>query len=233
MEARLTLNITLSDFEKSSGLTINSPEEKKYLSEPKYNIAPSDFLPVTTNTKTNELSLFKWGLIPGWTTSSKTTKGLTSISVEAFRNKPVLQNALSGKRCLIWCSGFFLWKESAAGKIPFYITLKSGKCFTIAGFWESWEEETSNTCCLITHDAKTFLPFFKSEMPVVLLEEKRSLWLNGSNNALELLSSTSSLIESNYEYYPVNRKIIKSVENDPKFIQKIPYLVAEQTNMFS
>ncbi len=233
MEARLTLNVSLSDFEKLSGLTAMPSEAKKFISEPKYNITPSNFLPVTTNTKSKELSLFKWGLIPGWTTSSKTTKGLTSISVETFRNKPVLQSALSGKRCLIWCSGFFLWKESAAGKIPFYITLKSGKSFTIAGFWESWEDETSNTCCLITHDAKTFLPFFKSEMPVVLLEEKRSLWLNDSSDALELLSSTSSLIESSYEYYPVNRKIIKSYENDPKFIQKIPYLVAEQTNMFS
>ena len=233
MEARLTLNISLSDFEKNSGLTIKAPEIKKYLGEPKYNILPSDFLPVTSNLKSEELSLYKWGLIPGWTTPAKNTKGLTSISTETFRNKPVLQNALSGKRCLIWCNGFFLWKESAAGKIPFYVTLKSGKIFTIAGFWESWEDEISNTCCLITHDAKTFLPFFKSEMPVVLLEEKRSLWLSNSTDALELLSTTSSLIESDYDYYPVNRKIIKSSENDPKFIQKIPYLVAEQTSMFS
>jgi len=233
MEARLTLNILLSEFEIASGIKVASAEGKKYLSEEKFNLCPSDTLPVITSSKKDELSFYKWGLIPGWTTTSKSAKGITGISTDSIKNKPVLQQALSGKRCLIWCTGFFLVKESPAGKIPFYITLKTGKPFTIAGLWESWDDEANNTCCLITHDAKTFLPFFKSEMPVVLLENQRTPWLENSHEALELLGGKKDMFESLYEYYPVNRKILKSRENDPKFISRVPYLVAEQTSMFS
>ena len=233
MEGRLTLTTSVSEFEKLTGLTITAADLKEYFLNPKYNIAPSAFLPVTTNLSPTVLSLSKWGLIPGWTTSSKNAKGLTSISTLAFTDKPVLRQALSGKRCLIWCSGFHLWKDSPAGKIPFYVTLKSGKCFTIAGLWESWDEESTNTCCVITHNLSASVPFFKSEMPLVLAEGKRTEWLNEVSEPTNLLNALSGMAETEFDYFPVSRKIIKSPENDAKFIQKIPYLVAEQTNMFS
>src|SRR5687768_16847833 len=102
MDGRLTLNTTLSEFEKLSGLKITAEDVKKYIADPKFNISPSHDLAVTTNHKVSEASILKWGLIPAWTNVSKTTKGLSGISTQAFGNKPVLQLALAKKRCLIW-----------------------------------------------------------------------------------------------------------------------------------
>ena len=232
MEVRLALNITLEDFVVKSESNLVSKPVEEYFKEPKYNLFPSCLIPITTHLNQSDFNLSKWGLIPGWTNTSKNSKGMTSISTQSFQNKPVLQKALSENRCLIWCTGFYIWKESPAGKIPFYVTSSDNSLLSVAGLWENWDEST-NTCCLITHDPSSILPFFKTDIPFIIREEKRSAWLNDGSKALELLSIPLQTSVSQLEFFPVNRKIIKSHENDPKFIEKVPYLVAEQTSMFS
>lgn len=207
-------------------------DQKKYFPEPQYNIAPSSFLPVITNLQQEKIRFLKWGLIPSWTNSSKNTKGLSSISIRSFDDKPLLLKALSSKRCITLATGFYLWKDSPAGKIPYYVTLKSKKVFGIAGLWESWEEDENsvNTSCIITKKATSLLSYFPSEIPLALKKSDQKKWLESENE--DLLSDNFFLPEGEFTYHPVNRKIIKSLDNDPKFIQMISYLVAEQTKLF-
>jgi putative SOS response-associated peptidase YedK len=232
MEGRLALTVAGKEVERHLGLKMNPTDQKKYFPEPLYNIAASGFLPVVTNMQSDKIRFLKWGLIPSWTNSSKNTKGLASIGQLSFKDKPVLQQALTSKRCVVLSTGFYLWKDSPAGKIPYYITLKSKSIFGIAGLWESWEEDGNaiDTGCIITQKTSALLSYFPSEIPLVLKEEKRTAWLESGNN--KLLDENNFVPEGEFEYYPVNRKIIKSLDNDPKFIQKITYMVAEQTSMF-
>jgi putative SOS response-associated peptidase YedK len=173
----------------------------------------------------------KWGLIPSWKNNSKNAKGLTSISLSSFEGKPVLVNALD-KHCIVYVSGFYIWKNSAGGKIPYYITSKSRKLFGIAGMWESWEtdDKTQDSFCLITKKPNGALSYFSNEIPAILKMEKESEWLASAPS--ELLNEENFTPEYEFEYYPVNQKIMKSLENNPKFIHRITYVVGEQTNLF-
>ena len=231
MEGRLALTISASEVENRLDLKMNPSDQKKYFTEPLYNIAPSCFLPVITNLQRDKIRFLKWGLIPSWSNSSKNTKGLASISLRSFNDKPVLQKALNSKRCITLATGFYLWKDSPAGKIPYYITLKSKAIFGIAGLWESWEEDENavNTSCIITQKPVGTLSYFASEVPLVVKWSEQNKWLESETGNLTENNFTP---ESEFEFYPVNRKIIKSLDNDPKFVNMISYLVAEQTKLF-
>jgi len=232
MEGRLSLTLSHKEVENHLGLQFLPADQKKYFSEPLYNITPSNFLPVVTNEDNNKIRFLKWGLIPSWSNTNKNTKGLSSISLNSFKDKPVLMQALTNKRCIVLSNGFYLWKDSPAGKIPYFVTLKSKNIFGIAGMWESWEEDDNaiNSCCIITQKSSGLLSYFPSEIPLVLNEVKMLEWLE--NNNLDIFNENNFVPEVEFEFYPVNRKIIKSMDNDPKFIQKINYMVAEQTSLF-
>lgn len=234
MNGRLALTTTKEELETFLGVKANAIEATKYFSEPQYNIAPSGFLGVLTNLQPDKIRFFKWGLIPSWTNGNKNTKGLSTIEIQAFSQKPALQKALKNKRCLIVLNGFYLWKDSPAGKIPYLVTLKSKGIFCVAGLWESWEEEDSSfsTCCLLTKQPSATLSYFSHDMPFVLQPKEQNEWLSKDISDIEALYRYQSIPEIEFEYYPVNRRIIKSLENDPKFAQKISYIVAEQTSLF-
>jgi len=232
MELRLTLTIDATKLEENLGMKMSPLDQKKHFSESLYNIAPSCFLPVITNQQQDKIRFLKWGLIPSWSNSNKNTKGLASIAMKSFDDKPLLQKALNDKRCITLATGFYLWKESPAGKIPYYVTLKSKEVFGIAGLWESWEEDENavNTSCIITKKATGRLSYFPSDFPLVIKKDEQNKWLETGNTNLFL--DKFFIPEIDFDYHPVNRKIIKSLDNDSKFIQMISYVVAEQTKLF-
>jgi putative SOS response-associated peptidase YedK len=235
MNGRIAITLPPSTLGDSFGVKANPSDLKKFYSEPQYNLAPSSFLPLITNEQPDRLKFFKWGLIPSWGNTSKNTKGLASIDSTAIVSKPAYSQAFKAKRCLVPCSGFYLWKESAAGKIPYYVKHKVKPFFLIGGIWESTEDELENglsTFSLITRKPSGLLSFFNQEIPFVIKDQPDKKWLSTDVVDDSLLALSNVMSEADFEYYPVNRKILKSTENDPRFNQKVSYLVAEQTNLF-
>lgn len=231
------LSLILPNFDSLSDLKANPLEVKRHYQEPQYNLSPSSFVPLVTNLQQERIRFFKWGLIPSWSNTSKNTKGLISIEIKAIQEKPALQAAFKNKRCLVLCSGFYLWKESNAGKIPYYVKHKTLPYFFIGGVWESWEEEQDinlNTFSIITKKPIGVLNYFVQDIPFLVKSSFKKKWMEGGelDNITDLLAEATTIPEIEFEYYPVGRKILKSLENDPKFIQKVSYVVAEQTNLF-
>ncbi len=236
MNGRLATLLPANDFESLLGVKVNPSEMKRYYAEPQYNLSPSSFVPLITNLQQERVRFFKWGLVPSWTNSSKNTKGLISFEIKAVQEKPVLLTAFKNKRCLAICSGFYLWKESSAGKIPYFVKHKTNPYLFVGGVWESWEEEQENslnTFSILTKKTIGVMGFFNQDIPFVVKDTSRKPWMEMEGDSVTDLFSESHVIpEREFEYYPVGRKILKSLDNDPKFVQKVPYLVAEQTNLF-
>lgn len=236
MNGRLATFIPPGDFESLLGLKVNPNEMKRFYAEPQYNYAPSSFLPLITNLQQERIRFFKWGLIPSWSTSNKNTKGVISFEAKAIQEKPVLLNAFKNKRCLIICSGFYLWKESTAGKIPYFIKHKTQPYFFVGGVWENLDEEQDNSInsvSLIMKKSIGSLGFFNQDIPFLVKETALKTWMEiEEEKVTDLFSESFAIPEKEFEFYPVARKIVKSLDNDPKFIQKVTYLVAEQTNLF-
>ncbi|MDQ7092741.1 SOS response-associated peptidase [Desulfosporosinus sp. PR] len=151
---------------------------------PRYNIAPSQPVPVVIRQDgKNSLHLFKWGLIPYWAKDASIGDKLINARAETLEEKPSFRGLLARKRCLIIADGFYEWKEEGRRKKPYRITLQDGKSFAFAGLWDSWLSpagQTINSCTIITTTSNKLLEPIHHRMPVILPQDKESLWLDES-----------------------------------------------------
>lgn len=148
--------------------------------KPNFNCAPSQKLPVITNTEPAKLSYFKWGLIPFWAKDPKIGYKLINTRAETILEKPSFKNAFKKRRCLIPANGFYEWKKDA-NKTPYRIFLKQEKLFTMAGIWETWkdaEDKEVFSFSIITTTPNRLMDNIHNRMPVILKEEDENKWLN-------------------------------------------------------
>jgi putative SOS response-associated peptidase YedK len=79
---------------------------------PRYNIAPSQHVPViVAQGVERELALFQWGLIPSW---SNEPKGFINARAETLEDKPSFSESFERRRCLIPADGFYEWVRPAS-----------------------------------------------------------------------------------------------------------------------
>ena len=71
---------------------------------PRYNIAPSQSVPVVRQDATRpvrSLSLIRWGLIPFWAKDAKAGYKMINARAETIAEKPAFREPLLSRRCLI------------------------------------------------------------------------------------------------------------------------------------
>ena len=87
---------------------------------PSFNIAPSQFSAVITNSF-NQLNLTekKWGMVPSWSKDATMGNKLINARCETLHEKPSFCESFKNQRCLIPTDGFIEWK----GKKPYYIRM--------------------------------------------------------------------------------------------------------------
>ncbi len=151
--------------------------------KPNYNCAPSQKLPVITNTEQNKLSYYKWGLVPFWAKDPKIGYKLINARAETILEKPSFNNALKNRRCLVPANGFYEWKKDK-NKTPYRIFLKTENIFSMAGIWETWndaENRPMHTFSIITTEANELIESIHNRMPVILSPEDENNWLNNED----------------------------------------------------
>jgi putative SOS response-associated peptidase YedK len=193
---------------------------------PQYNAAPSQLLPVITNTGPQGVSFFYWGLAPGWAGNKPISEKVIHVQAEAIPEKPVYRKMLAERRCLIPADGFYEWKK--VGKktaIPYRFTLQSKGLFSIAGLWEEYEDEQGeefHTFSMITCAANDLVSLAHERMPVIFAKEKEQLWLSPSLSAPELLSLLKPYEAARMDAYTVSPRINLPNANDPSLILPTP-----------
>jgi len=164
-------------------LTETFPEFKFscYHYAPRYNIAPSQPIPVVANTGGLEVEYFHWGLIPHWAKDHQISSKLINARSETLAEKPSFRLAYQRQRCLVLTDGFYEWKKNEDGsKSPMYIQTVSRAPFAFAGLWESWDPPRGNpvrSCTIITTSANTFMSQIHHRMPVILDTRDFGQWL--------------------------------------------------------
>ena len=193
---------------------------------PQYNAAPSQLLPVITNTGPQGISFFYWGLAPGWASNKPISEKLIHVHAEKIPEKPVYRKMIAERRCLIPADGFYEWKK--VGKkttIPYRYTLKNKELFSMAGLWEEYEDEQGkefHTFSLITCPANDLVSLTHDRMPVIFAKEKEQLWLNPSSSGPELLSLLKPYDATWMEAYTVSPRINLLNANEPSLILPAP-----------
>lgn len=197
--------------------------------EPRYNIAPTQTVPVIRQEDgKRSLRLLRWGLVPFWADDSSIGNRLINARAESVSSKPSFRTAFLNRRCIMPASGFFEWKEQKKGpKRPYFIKRKDGTPMAFAGLWERWQGkdggEKRETFTIITTDANEDVKGLHNRMPVILEPENYSLWLNTEQPDREALNkmmcpaapgTLTAHPVSKYVNSPTNegKQCIKSIE---------------------
>lgn len=220
MCGRYTIIAKAEEIEKRFNVQV--PESYK----PRYNAAPSQILPVITNSNPEGLSFFHWGLIPQWAKDKSISSKLINARAETITEKVSFKSALQKRRCLVLADGFYEWKRSSKkSKIPYRIFLKDSILFAFAGLWEEFEDEDQNhihTFTIITTQANSIVSKIHDRMPVILDPQSEKKWLNQSNTMEDYINLLKPFDDHKMDSHSVT-SLVNSVENDnPKLILSAP-----------
>ncbi len=178
--------------------------------EPRYNIAPTQFIAAIRDdaNKERELVMLRWGLVPFWAKDPSIGNRMINARAETVAEKPSYRAAFRHRRCLVLADGFYEWRRTGNTKTPYFISLASGEPFALAGLWENWNDKESGealqTTTLITRDANEFMRPLHHRMPVIVSADAAAAWLTGSSeeSLRDVLERTPSL-----QAWPVDRRI--------------------------
>ena len=167
--------------------------------EPRYNIAPTQQIPVVIEEEANgeanggrTLEIMHWGLIPSWAKDPSIGARMINARAETVSEKPSYRSAFKKRRCLIVADGFYEWKRTDDGKQPYYLRLAGGGPFGFAGLWESWSMDSGDemrSATIITTEPNEVAAEVHNRMPVILPPDLYDVWLDPDNDDREELLS--------------------------------------------
>ena len=66
-------------------------------------------------------------------------KGFVNARAEKIDAAPAFRRPFQKHRCLIPADGFYEWRKTPEGKVPYSIEMKDGSPFVFAGIWDGWQ----------------------------------------------------------------------------------------------
>lgn len=220
---------------------------------PRYNMAPGQELPVITADAPETIQSLKWGLVPSW--ADDDSGGLINARSETVDEKPAFRDAYeqrrcsreqrereldtpSAGRCLVPADGFYEWVETDDGKQPYRVAFEDDRPFAMAGLWERWEPETTQTglnafgggvesdadaggpletFTIITTEPNELIADLHHRMAVILPRDRETEWLTAADPA-DLLEPYPA---DDLRAYPVSTAVNDPSVDEPSLIEPI------------
>ena len=150
---------------------------------PRYNIAPTQSVPVICQQENGEFvaQSMRWGLIPSWTKTLNNRYLMINARAETLKDKPSFRLPYRQQRCLIPADGYYEWQKTDTGKAPYYFRRRDEGPFYFAGLWESWrkdDQQTIQSCTIVTTQANAELAHIHHRSPVILDSADLATWLD-------------------------------------------------------
>lgn len=177
--------------------------------EPRYNIAPTQFVAAVRSGRDEqrELTMLRWGLVPFWAKETSIGNRMINARAETVAEKPAYRAAYRTRRCVVLADGFYEWHRQGNGnKTPYFVSRVGGEPFAFAALWESWHDNASDdsleTTVIVTTAANAFMKQLHQRMPLVLEPEGASRWLRGDTDLLEATATAPKM-----QAWPVSRTV--------------------------
>jgi putative SOS response-associated peptidase YedK len=192
--------------------------------EPRFNIAPTQLVPIVrreTGSSDRRIELLKWGLIPSWADDPAIGSRMINARAETVGEKPSFRSAFKSRRCLVPADGFYEWRKTSKGKVPYLIRRPTAEPFAFAGLWERWKGPTGaiDSYTIITTDANELMRPLHHRMPVIVDPDGYDAWLDPQSPSAALLEMLRPEPEGNLVAFPVSTKV-NSPTNDDRSIQE-------------
>lgn len=185
--------------------------------KPRYNIAPTQLVPVITSDAPKGFSFFYWGITPDFGQNKPVAQKLINAKAETVHEKISFKNSFQRRRCLIPSDGFFEWKRlGKKTKIPYRFTLREEEIFSFAGIWEEYETvtgEIQHTFLILTTSPNEVVADVHDRMPLILSRESEKKWLDKYSSETELVNLLKPYPAELMLHYTVS-PLVNSVQND-------------------
>jgi putative SOS response-associated peptidase YedK len=204
------------------------PDESHW--KPRYNIAPTQIVPVVVREEKGKLKLktMRWGLVPFWAKELAIGSRMINARAETLAEKPAFREALKKRRCLVPVDGFYEWQARADGpKQPFRIQVTDSDLFSFAGLWESWKhpatQKVIETFTIITTEANSAMRKVHDRMPVILSAETEKEWLEDDTgrNAKKTSACLKPAPSKRITMYRVSTAVNSPRNDVPRLIEPI------------
>lgn len=193
--------------------------------KPSYNISPSQNMLAVIKQESRKLMTCKWGFIPSWAKDPAIGHKMINARAETIATKPAFRSSYKKHRCLIVADGFYEWKKTEHGKVPYFIHLKSGKPFGFAGIYSRWTSdkgESIDTCSIITTSANELIETVHDRMPVIISKESMESWLDTDMTDEGILSSMLKPYPSEeMELYQISKMVNDPKHNSPDLLEPV------------
>jgi len=189
-----------------------------HIVKPRYNIAPSQPIPIVKDAEKRSVELYRWGLVPFWADDPKIGYRMINARSETAHEKPSFRAAFKYRRCLILADGFFEWhaEKKGASKTPYLFKLNNDHPFTFAGLYEHWQSPEGgelHTCTILTCPPNDLVRDYHNRMPVMLDEQARWSWLDPEAKENTLLDLLEPYPAEEMKCFAISRAV-NSPDND-------------------
>ncbi len=183
----------------------------------RYNIAPTQQIPIIQQIGEERcLNQHRWGLMPYW------GKNSINANLETIGERKYLRSMLMKKRCVVPCSGFYIWKQEGKSKAAWRVVHRTKATFAIPGIFDVWLDSEKNEfpmCTVITSGSA-----FDTDhpLPVMLDERSMDIWLDPQEKRTERLQTLlRALPEADFRTYPVTPSVENVAWETPDCIAEI------------
>lgn len=191
----------------------------------RYNVCPGlpDWilrrLPASDSLRFDQLM---WGLLPSWAKNAKATRRPINARAETVAERPMFRDLLRGRRCAVPIDGYYEWRTTSSGKVPFWFHLKSGEPFFLAGLWDCWHPgrpDAMASYILMTTAPNELAARVHDRMPVLLHARDVPRWLDP---ALDEPQAVADLLgpypAAEMASHPVSRRVSNPDSEGPELI---------------
>jgi putative SOS response-associated peptidase YedK len=204
--------------------------------ESTYNAAPSQDLPVILDKSPDRLASARWGLVPEWSDGPRADPDPINARAESLAEKRHFREAYEQRRCLVPVDGFYEWVEDGDGKTPYFVSRTDDRPFLLAGLWETWTPEQTQTglgefgagggggptreaepvrsFTVVTTEPNDFLADYHHRMAVCLDRDAGERWLT-EDDPRDLLEPR----EFGLEAWPVSRAVNNPSNDRPGLVE--------------
>ncbi len=148
--------------------------------QPRYNIAPTQDVPVVIPGGSNRAVMMRWGFVPFWAKDPKIGNKLINARGEALSTSPAFRASARKRRCLVPATDFYEWKKVGSRKVPHYCHLKGDDFFAFAGLYDRWKYPDGTylkSFTIVTTSPHALISKLHNRMPVILRREEEGRWI--------------------------------------------------------
>lgn len=183
----------------------------------RFNVAPTQPIPVVLNHDGRRFRLMRWGLWPAWVKDPRKFTLLINARAETIKEKPAFKNAIRRRRCLIPADGYYEWQTSDGIKRPYFIHRRDGRPIGFAAVAETWigpNGEEVDTVAIVTAAASADLAVLHPRVPVTIAPRDFEFWLDSrSDEADSVMPLMRGPEEGEFAWHEISTRV-NHVDND-------------------